>query len=196
MKVWRLEADVDRFASFTTDTPWVFAHKDRFDGRSFRDDWEPPVLDSLDDTPLPMGDVLGFTLGLLLSARAVTVFQDLGVNNMEFLPVQWQGQEYYWANVLGTLDCLDKERSACLYSPTTPGRVLFVQRYVLKEEMLRDVLIFRVKDEPLRAGFVTEAVLDAIRKAGLRGFRYELVWDDSLPDPVKCSFDGIIKTEY
>lgn len=196
MKVWRLQADVNRFASFHADSSCFMEHRQDFDGRSHADGWVPIPLESIDDAPMPMGDALGFHFGPLISDRAVAVLKGLGLTGIEYLPFCCAGQIYYLPNVLGTLDCLDRERSDCLYSPSTPGHILFVQRYVLRGELLRDVRIFRLKDEPLRAAFVTEPVVEAIRKSGLRGFLFELVWDDSLPDPVKCKFDGVIKTEY
>lgn len=196
MKVWRIRADVERYASFEVDTEYFLEHRQDFDGRSHADGWVPITLESIDEKPLPMGDALGFHFGPLISERAVTVFRDLGLTGIEYLPFDCAGQIYYLPNVLGTIDCLEREKSKCLFSPTDPERVLIINRFVLKQELLRDPALFRLKDEPYIVGFVTETVVEAIRRAGLRGFRFELVWDDALPEQVKCSLDGVIKTEY
>ena len=193
MNICRLEADVDNYANFTSIPKMSLQQVQSFNGTSKADRWKPLELVCIDKVSCSIGDAMGFDFGVIFRADAVSIFRELCGSAVEFLPVTFQGNEFYIPNVLGTLDCLDHEKSKCLYSRNDPERVLMVHKYVFDESRVTQN-VFRLKDEPLRAAFITEPVVDAIRKANLKGFRFDMVWDG---DPnSKCTFDGVIRKEY
>lgn len=196
MKIWRLRADVDHYANFTTNP--IFSHEAMqcFDGRPHNSAWKPLELECIDDNPLPLGDAVGFDIGLLISNEARQLFSKLDESAIEYLPVHYSEHIYYLMNVLGTIDCLDHQKSVCLYSPTTKDRILFVNKYHFNESIIGERKVFRLKDEPYRGPFVTEEVVSAIRSLGLKGFCFELVWDGSDHPGRKVSFDGVLSVEY
>lgn len=196
MKIWRLCADVDHYANFTTNPMLSHEQMQSFDGRSHASSWCPLELQCIDDTPLPLGDAVGADWGFLVSDAARKVFEQLGESQIEYLPMIHSEQTYYIMNVLGSVDCLDRQKSVCLYSPSIKDRILFVNKYHFNECLVGQKKVFRLKDEPYRGPFVTEEVVFAIRSAGLKGFCFMLVWDGQDIPGRKMSFDGVLSVEY
>ena len=95
-----------------------------------------------------------------------------------------------------TIDCLNREHSKCLYSPTNRDRILIVHEYHFREAMIGDRRVFRLRDTPYMGPYVTEELVAAIREAGLTGFCFELVWDGKAVGKRKISFDGVLAVEY
>lgn len=110
--------------------------------------------------------------------------------------MEYQGITYYLPNVTEKTDCLDRQRSKALYSPTNKDRILFVNKYCFHEHLIGNKIMFRLKDEPRRMAFVTETVVSALREAGMKGFCYELVYDGQDDASRKVSVDGVISVEY
>lgn len=196
MKIWRLKADCERFASFIEVPGLSVEQLQSFDGRSLAAGWEIRELECMDDAELPIGDVLGLGAFFLVSDAVRELFDAFGITDIEYLPMVYQNTTYYLPNVLGTVDCLDREKSKALYSPTTKDRILFVNRYVFREDVIGEKLLFRLKDEPLRLAFVTETLVSAIRSSGMKGFRFDLVYDGNDDIHRSVSFDGVISQEY
>lgn len=196
MKIWRIQADQNRYASFTS-TPTLSIEELRaIDGRSLASNWETRKLDCTNDSNLPFGDVVGFGAYFLVNASVLQLFIDLGISGIEYLPMEYQGITYYLPNVTEMIDCLDKQRSKALYSPSNKDRILFVNKYCFHEHLIGEKIMFRLKDEPHRIAFVTETVVSALREAGMKGFCYELVYDGKEDTGRKVSFDGVISVEY
>jgi hypothetical protein len=196
MKIWRLWGDYNRYANFTSEPDFSLDEVRMFDGRPMASEWKVRKLNSMDANILPVGDVLGFGSRFLVNDTIRQIFTNLGITEIEYLRMDYKGTAYYLMNVLETLDCLDREKSDALYSPTTKDRILFVKRYCFYEDRIGDKMIFRLKDEPLRMAFVNETVVSALKKAGIKGFCYELVYD-GVDDPRrKVSIDGVLSIEY
>ena len=196
MKIWRLAADVNQYANFTSNPKLTHDQMLSFDGRSKIEHWNPPVLQRIESDSSPVGDAVGFDMGFLVSENAVSLFSDLCPKSIEFLPLYYGNTEYYIPNVLGVVDCLDRQKSKCLYSSGSKQRVLMVNKYAFNEDLIDGKCIFRLKDEPFRGPFVTEKIVSAIRSSGLSGFCFDLVWDNSVNPERKVSFDGVILREY
>lgn len=196
MKIWRLLADVNRYACFADHPTLSLEEILAIDGRSLAQNWEMRELEPMDDGDLPLGDALGFGANLLVNDAVRQLFTELGISEIEYLPMEYQGQTYYLPNVVGTIDCLDRQRSKALYSPTDKDRILFVNRYCFHEHLIGEKIMFRLKDEPRRLAFVTETVVSALRKAGMKGFCFELVYDGEENPSRKVSIDGVISIEY
>lgn len=163
MKIWRLQANVNRYACFADHPTLSLEEILAIDGRSLADDWKTRELERLDDGALPLGDVLGFGANFLVNDSVRQLFTDLGISGIEYLPMEYQGRTYYLPNVVGTTDCLDRQRSKALYSPTNKDRILFVNKYCFHEHLIGEKIMFRLKDEPHRMAFVTETVVSALR---------------------------------
>lgn len=196
MKIWRLLADANRYACFADHPTLSLEEILSIDGRSLAHDWETRKLERIDDSDLPLGDALGFGANFLVNDAVRQLFTDLGISGIEYLPMEYQGITYYLPNVTEKIDCLDRQRSAALYSPTNKDRILFVNKYCFHEHLIGEKIMFRLKDEPRRMAFVTETVVSALREAGMKGFCYELVYDGKEDPGRKVSVDGVISLEY
>lgn len=196
MKIWRLAADVNQYANFTSQPKLTHEQRQSFDGRSKITNWKPLELQRIDGDIFPVGDAVGFDMGFLVSKKAMCLFSDVCSDTIEFLPMYYGDTEYYIPNVLGVVDCLDRQKSKCLYSRSSKDRVLMVNKYAFNEDLIAGKCVFRVKDEPFRGPFVTEKMVSAIRASSLSGFCFDLVWDNNETEERKVSFDGVILREY
>lgn len=71
MKIWRLAADVNQYANFTSNPKLTHEQMLSFDGRSKIEHWTPPVLQRIEGDSSPVGDVVGFDMGCNLPAVCV-----------------------------------------------------------------------------------------------------------------------------
>jgi len=114
---------------------------------------------------------------LIVSEKVKQVLQQEGVENSEYLPVSIYDQkkrlvssDYFILNVLGTVDCLDHEKSQYKRSRISPERIRHFDKVVLHEDKVPgDVRIFRLKDRPAMI-FIRVDLLDAFKKNKLTGF--------------------------
>jgi hypothetical protein len=118
---------------------------------------EPPAVYPIDDclgTKLPA--LIGTTLGyLILNSDLRKIVQDkCATCDIEYLPInllnrkgRLQSQDYCLVNPIGTVDCLDHERSKIAY--TDKGEVIEVDVFVLDPRCLKGVpALFRIKEDP------------------------------------------------
>lgn len=120
------------------------------------------------------------TLGLLVvSQEAREVLESGRGANIEFLPIRiidHRGKvasaEYSIANVLGTVDCMDRERSVFKSSHLDPNVFTSCRKLVLREENIpADVDIFRLSSEPTTF-LVTHGLKERLEARGLRGMLF------------------------
>ena len=57
------------------------------------------------------------------------------------------------------------------------GRVMSIEKYAFKPEIIKDNHIFKIVEFPKSEVFVSDEFKQKVEEAGLKGFKFELVWD-------------------
>jgi len=116
---------------------------------------------------------------LVLNTRARTFFEEQGVDNIEWLPVPVFNHKkkpvkepYFIANILSSVDCIDKAKSILGWNPIDPEQIDTAEKLVLDESKLpADLKLFR----PLHMHYcmlLRRSLADAIQAKGLTGFMF------------------------
>lgn len=124
-------------------------------------------------------DLLWTTLPITLSARFKQALDGAGVANVDYFPVRVVNRisgevhgDYFQANILGVVDCLDEKNSRIQYfSPPLPGRppsILEIRHMVVDEGRIGGRLLFRM-DRPRSICLAHEKVKEAVERAALTG---------------------------
>lgn len=122
-----------------------------------------------------MGDAPGFTIPVF-GKKAMDVLYPLLREDVEILPMQFEGGELYGINVLTILDALDYDLSK--YITFRDGkRIMAIQKYVFKSSVIKGKNIFKIENEKHRDPFVSEEFYNAVIDGGLEGFKFELVYE-------------------
>jgi hypothetical protein len=126
-----------------------------------------------------LADFVRSSDGLVVaSPRARSVFEELGISNLEYLPVsilgpagQLAAKEYWIVNVLGAEHAVDMKRSKYRRNPMSRDQIDYVEQLVLDRAHIdADARLFRAVTMKRRL-FVREDIAQAIERAGLTGFR-------------------------
>jgi hypothetical protein len=144
------------------------------------------------DTPLPrfdfvldaenQGEVFDFVWttfpGLVMSARFRKVLEETGVDNLDYYPVRIVNEvtgkvkeDYFAANVLGRVACMDLEKSQYTKLIPTSKQVHFIDEMYLDYSKVQGFKLFRL-DESFPLVLADESVKKAVEKAKLRGVRF------------------------
>lgn len=125
-----------------------------------------------------LADFLPNVLDLLVcSSRLVNALQDLGLSNLQFIPVVIRnGDEeisgYYICNIVGKVEGLDVNRTQFNVLDAGGGPVTKLVRWpVLKENFESPYEIFRLGESPEWV-FASKRVVDCLKKSGLTGLYF------------------------
>jgi hypothetical protein len=130
-------------------------------GKVVAPDWpaEPPTIMPSESTPATkLTSVIPNAASYLIVAtelRDVIQAHCEGAA-IEYLPVallshkdKVQSRDYFFVNPIGTVDCLNHGKSEIVYSQSTPGAVVGVDKYVIDPAKARDAPnVFRIKETP------------------------------------------------
>jgi hypothetical protein len=109
--------------------------------------------------------------GEIVSARLKDIIQPMSQHFFSFLPVYINGHQFYFFVGEDYLDCLDREKSDILWSPSDPNKVLVVRRFAFRNGILEDPLVFRIPEFNSRT-FCTEGVKGAVEARQCRGIAF------------------------
>jgi len=133
-------------------------------------------------------DYLWTTLrGLTISAKFKEVLDKSGVDNVDYYPVRIVNQvtkqvrkDYYEANIIGLISCLDREKSEIEASPVNPRMIRGIPKMVLDEKRITGELLFRLQEVK---GIIIahERVKKAVEKAKLTGVVFPPIKDYNWP---------------
>lgn len=182
MKIWMLDADVDIFDWLDTVKDFDVDERQTFDGRSKINNWEPLAVKVMEpDEGEILNQDLGNTPGFhshipVFDKKALDCLKDLMEDFVEILPLLSVDGEFYAINVTTVLNCIDYDRAE--YEMFSDGnRIMCFDKYVFKEDIVKGKHIFKIVDERLGNPFVSDEFRKKVLKSGLRGFKFELVWD-------------------
>lgn len=167
------DLDVDLEGTFSTGSD---------DGISFDDGEELAlhITGTLTLSGLPRGNwtdhlSVGEIPGLVFSDRLCRLLRDMRLTSLQYFPLRIAGApdsatggDYWIANVVGVVDCVDRDASDLEYFKD--GDIEFINSLVLDEASIPPGLdIFRLAGRPTLV-VVSQALKDAILDAGMTGF--------------------------
>lgn len=188
MKVWSIYP-LDSCDWIKPEQKWSIDYKQTFDGRSKRTDWTPIKMKLASkgsrskkaDFFIPSG-----LSGYVIDQKACTALMPYINASVEFLPLEYGGEQVYFMNVIDVRDCLDRSRSDISYFEDT-DEIIYIRKIAFDKKSLMDAVIFRVKEVPTYGPYVTDEFIEAYRSADLQGLDFELVWDsDSSDKEIGC----------
>lgn len=148
-------------------------------GAKVADRWpsKPAVIHPSDKTvAVKLPSIIPTTLSYLIVSSTVRKLIEVHCPEaeIEYLPLvlfskkkREQSRDYCMVNPLGVVDCLDPTRSQIVYSQSTPGAVVGVDKFVLDPERLRTApALFRIKEAPGEY-VVNESLAEALRAPDL-----------------------------
>jgi hypothetical protein len=176
MNVYILDADVNKYRGIHyINEADVVAFNRRFDGSSMKGKWTGRERFAFIPRPLPKGDTPGLSSHIpVFGSKAVTVLEDFLKPNGELLPISCDGEKYFLYNVTRVVDALDE--SKCELQLFDDGGIMDIIRYSFLNEKLIGVLMFKLPQDPLGWVYTTDPFVDKVQAAGLKGFKFRLVW--------------------
>jgi hypothetical protein len=192
MNVWKVEPELDEsgksaFAALDTTSKEdnaLFFH--RFSGDTFPPEaWKPIRLVR---SPRNKEQAISQELGdlawidsygkiLNLRQRALDTLLPHIAPYGEVLPVLFDEAPFAIFNVTNVIDALDEPASEVAYFKSS-GRVMVIDNFVFKPEVVKDQWIFKIPQRPGAHNFVTDRFVQVVRDTGLRGFVFTKVWSD------------------
>lgn len=152
-----------------------------FDGTPRSKDWVPIRVERVVETEhgqqLVKSDFPWLGSGkLALRQRATELLAPALEPYAELLPLEWDVP--IWAvNVLTVVDALDEDRSTLVRFDS--GRIMRVERYAFRKEVVDDLLVFKVPQLARSAVFVSSAFVELVERSGLTGIEFRLLWESS-----------------
>lgn len=152
---------------------------DLINGTSRRATWQPfevEIIHAWDGKPLRYSDSPFFsTDALIFRERAIAALRPMLIEHGELLPLRCNEAELRMYNVTRVLPALDEEASGVRYAEDG-YTIERVRRYVFREDVIAGSDIFKLKNRPLSATFVTPRFVEAWRSAGLQGLEFVVPW--------------------
>jgi hypothetical protein len=184
--VWRSDAGLADSYMYISDVPVALDHEEWITGGPLLT--QPPVVTLIgdSDSPATLSDVILTQFQLpVLSPRAVSVLEKLGVDNIQYFPINLKHRQakrvdssYQIANIVGLVYCLDKKHATFNPSPLNENEILWLQQYrILEDQVLhkdagkKAPLIFRLGEFPFHV-LAHESVKAAFDKEKLTGSEF------------------------
>jgi hypothetical protein len=107
--------------------------------------------------------------------HTVEALSDLLRQNGQILPLLSEDGDYCAYNVTTLLDALDEDRS--VVERFSSGRVMSVQRFVFRPEVIAAHPIFKIPQFPHAHAFITDEFVRRVQSARLTGLAPKTLWD-------------------
>ena len=178
MKIWKLELDYDKYDNLKPVLKWSREETRSFDGRKKIATWEPIEVERLEpEKGLDLADNMWLSTPVpAFSDKAKQLVEGLLGDSVEFLPTISKEGTFWLVNVTTVLDCVDYEKSEIVRFQSS-GRIMDIPRFVFREDVVKDVDMFKTKDLPLRFPCVSDRFKELVESSGLTGFGFRLLWD-------------------
>ncbi|MBP3569141.1 MAG: hypothetical protein J6K04_08255 [Lachnospiraceae bacterium] len=178
MKIWKLEADYDKYDNLNPVKEWSWEMTRSFDGRKKLSTWEPIEVERLEpEKGLDLADNMRVSTPVpIFSEKAKRLVEDLIGDSVEFLPSVSEEGKFWLVNVTTVLDCIDYEKSEVIRFKSS-GRIMDIRKFVFLEEEVKNVDMFKIKEIPLQFPCVSDRFKELIESSDLTGFRFRLMWD-------------------
>jgi hypothetical protein len=176
MNVFILDADVNKYRGiYYQNEDDIVEFNRRFDGTPLGKRWTGKEKFALIREGLPKGDTPGLSSHIpVFSTRAVKVLADFLGRSGEILPIRCDPETYFLFNVTHVIDALDEANSEI--ERFDDGGILDIVQYAFVEQKLKGEVLFKMPQDLLGWVYVTDPFVDRVRAAGLKGFKFRLVW--------------------
>ena len=175
MKIFKLNFDVDNFEILEVCEPVDIEFYRMFDGTSLKSGWKKLKVRRMEpEKQLELGDAPGFVTPIF-NEKALKILSPLIDDQVEYLPLDLDGIEYYAVNVLAVVDAVDYEKSKIV--KFSSGRIMCFEEYSFIRDKIQGINIFKIPDEREGDAFVSETFKNAVEDNQLRGFKLECVWE-------------------
>ena len=115
-------------------------------------------------------DFMGSSSIPFISNKFKKIIEDHSdLKNFNFLPTKIEKENYWLLNVIGFLDCFDKEKST--FSTYSNGEPDEIQNIVFNEKNIPSVSIFKIKESPINI-FITDGFKKIIDNHNISGIDY------------------------
>ena len=177
MRIYKLDHDSNHFKSLTLVNGRDWEHFPRFDGRPMAGGWTSPPVKALTETQvdrrLPWCDFPSLSGSMpIFSKNALDALLPLIKDCGEIYRLDFPEREYFLFNVTRIVDALDLERSEIKWFSCEPKKILNVRKHVLKEAMVGEVPIFRLRHYSVSRFYVTDVFRDWVERHELTGFLF------------------------
>lgn len=182
---WVEDDEDDSFAWITRDSDFLMHCMDSYllyEGVPVRSWFPTDTVFQLDDSHgIKLTDSVPNTLHLLIvSEKLKGVLKEKSGAEIEFLPVRVRNQRgrivqepYFIANVVGSVECVDRQRSKYWTSEIRPDQVFRFYRLALNAEKIPpNAKLFRLKEQTDLV-IVREELVDDILRAGCDGMIFQ-----------------------
>lgn len=177
MNIWRLRFELDMYDNLTPAKKWSHEKIQSFDGRKQLDNWKAVKVIRLEpEKNLPLSDAPGFYSHIpVFNRKVIDVLGEGLKDKVELLPLKNKEDEYYALNVINVLDCIDYSNSDYMTFPDGK-RIYRFKKYCFFETKVLGENIFKIKDEPRQAPFVSDQFKNIVEEHGFTGFKFSLAW--------------------
>lgn len=112
---------------------------------------------------------------LIFRARAARALDNILQRYGELLPVECNEADMSIYNVTRVIDALDEQASSLVRIPS--GRLMTIQRYAFRAEVVRDVDIFKIPNLRVSPTYVSHRFVEFWRSSGLTGLEFKRLWE-------------------
>lgn len=177
MNIWRLRFELDMYDNLTPAKKWSIERIQSFDGREQADGWKNVKAVRLEpEKKLPLSNAPGFYSHIpVFNKKVVDALSAELKGKAEILPLKNKEDEYYAINITNVLDCIDYPKSDYVTFPDGK-RIYRFNKYCFLETEVAGESIFKIKDEPLAAPFVSDQFKNTVEEHGFTGFKFSLAW--------------------
>ncbi len=197
-KVWELAYDYKNYKPgfyYLTDVDKQNFKKIKWEnGLSLKDKWTTIQVKhfspSYPDTQVKEWDcsALGIDGDIVINQKAKDILAPILLDAVEFLPIPFEGDTFYFFNVIKEVDCLNHDKTRCeytyedmededeeekVYDPTRPVKEIDFKDPVFDEDKLEGVLVFKVKYASYQRIYVTHLFQQICKENNLEGLVFE-----------------------
>ncbi len=180
MKIWSLDFLLDDYESFWACEEISIAEQRTFDGRSKIDHWGiRQMKEGSSRKHMPLANATDFNaIFPVFDTKTLDILRDLIEDTVEILPMEFKGTIWHGINVKRVLDAIDYDKAEI--TRFSDGQIMMFDKYAFRSEIVRDVPIFKIVDEPVGHVFVSDEFKKRVEESNLTGFKFLPVWDSEV----------------
>lgn len=126
-----------------------------------------------DEIDKPIGDVFSVEVSsFILNEKSYKILYSYIKNEVQIFKIKNEKDNLYVVNVTNIIDCINHKKSEIKLFPST-GRIMRVIKYVFKENLLKNVFIFKLPEFSNTHIFVTEDFKKVVEENDIKGFKFE-----------------------
>jgi hypothetical protein len=182
--VWEKDSGLAGEYSYFTEEPEGYSRKVWISGEKIEQDQPKIVIVSNDNYSTVLTDLLLTQFEMqIASPGLVKIFENLGIENVDYYPVKIINHEnndavedYKAIQIIGNIECLDAENSVCSFDDD--GDLMWLTEFSLKDKVIQSYQksnrmphIFRLAEFPYIV-LADESLKNQVEKEGITGIKF------------------------